>query len=321
MYIVSFHLIFNENANILAKRMNIPYVVDFIPKKDDLIIIFGAHEQANTLYALQEQIKFKCILIQSEQYESKIFDNKFYIELLKNNYLLDWSRYNIERFKKQMDIKVYSFYFYDFFMFEHKNRPIDFFFCGAHSPEREFRLNQFKLQNPGFTYEFDFSNNHLSFNELNNKLAKVKYVINLPYYKNNSLETHRINKALASGCQVISIYSSDLYLNEKYKDYVHFVNDLSDFCPLLELFPKKDYNDFMKTYAESQILHNVNALQYIKTLHDESIKTNESLKTEPEFINLNDLNVKSTKTQGQTQHQNGSHESKENPDNYIVIPS
>jgi len=313
MYIVSFHLIFNENANILAKRMNIPYIVDFIPKKDDLIIIFGAHEQANALYALQEQIKFKCILIQSEQYESKIFDNKFYIELLKNNYVLDWSRYNVERFKKQMDIKVYSFYFYDFFMFEHKNRPIDFFFCGAHSPEREFRLNQFKLQNPGFTYEFDFSNNHLSFNELNNKLAKVKYVINLPYYKNNSLETHRINKALASGCQVISIYSSDLYLNEKYKDYVHFVNDLSDFCPLLELFPKKDYNDFMKTYAESQILHNVNALQYIKTLHDQSIKT------EPEFINLNNLNVKSTKTQHQESNQ--SHESKENPDNYIVIPS
>ena len=315
MYIVSFHLIFNENANILAKRMNIPYVVDFIPKKDDLIIIFGAHEQANALYALQEQIKFKCIIIQSEQYESKIFDNKFYIELLKNNYLLDWSRYNIERFKKQMDIKIYSFYFYDFFMFEHKNRPIDFFFCGAHSPEREFRLNQFKLQNPGFTYEFDFSNNHLSFNDLNNKLAKVKYVINLPYYKNNSLETHRINKALASGCQVISIYSSDLYLNEKYKDYIHFVNDLSDFCPLLEIFPKKDYNDFMKTYAESQILHNVNALQYIKSLHDESIKTEK----EPEFINLNDLKVKPTKTYGQ--NQNESHTSKENPDNYIVIPS
>lgn len=308
MYIVSFHLIFNENANILAKRMNIPYIIDFIPKKDDLIIIFGAHEQANALYALQEQIKFKCILIQSEQYESKIFDNKFYIELLKNNYILDWSRYNIERFKQQMDIKVYSFYYYDFFMFEHKNRPIDFFFCGAHSPEREFRLNQFKLQNPGFTYEFDFSNNHLLFNELNNKLAKVKYVINLPYYKNNSLETHRINKALASGCQVISIYSSDLYLNEKYKDYIHFVNDLSDFCPLLELFPKKDYNDFMKTYAESQILHNVNALQYIKTLHDESIKT----KAEPQIINLN---VKSTKPIQE------SHESKENPDNYIVIPS
>ena len=56
----------------------------------------------------------------------------------------------------------------------------------------------------------------MSFNDLNNKLANVKYVINLHYYKNNSLETHRINKALASCCQVISIVSADHYLNEKY---------------------------------------------------------------------------------------------------------
>ena len=220
MYIISFHIIFNENANILAKRLNIPYVIDFNPKENDLIIIFGAHEQAINLYALQKELKFKCIIVQSEQYESKTFDNKYYIQLLKNNYILDWSRYNVERFKKQMDIKAISFYFYDFFILENKDRPIDFFFCGAHSPEREKKLNQFKNQNPGFTYEFDFSGNHMTFNELNNKLSQVKYVINLPYYKNNSLETHRINKALASGCEVISLFSSDLYLNEKYKDFV-----------------------------------------------------------------------------------------------------
>jgi len=271
MYVISFHMIFNENANILAKRLNVPYITDFIPKENDLIIVFGAHDQAINLYGLQEQVKFKCIIIQSEQYESKIFDNKYYVELLKNNYVLDWSRYNIERFKKQMDIKVYSFYYYDFFIFENKNRPIDFFFCGAHSPEREYKLNQFKVQNPGFTYEFDFSNNHLTFNDLNNKLAKVKYVINLPYYKNNSLETHRINKALACGCQVISIPSSDHYLNEKYKDYVHFVNDLSDFCPLLEMIPKKDYKQLMNSYGESQILHNLTAIQHIQKLHETEI--------------------------------------------------
>jgi hypothetical protein len=272
MYIVSFHLIFNENANILAKRMNIPYIIDFTPKENDLIIIFGSHEQASNLYLLQEQIKFKCILIQSEQYESKVFDNKYYIELLKKNYVFDWSRYNIERFKKQMDIKVYSFYYYDFFVIENKTRPIDFFFCGAHSPEREFKLNQFKTQNPGFVYDYDFSNNHINFNDLNNKLARVKYVINLPYYKNNSLELHRINKALASGCQVITLPSSDMYLNEKYKDYVHFVNDLIDFCPLLEMVPKKEYETLMKTYGESQILHNVQTIQYIETIENEKLK-------------------------------------------------
>lgn len=267
MYIISFHIIFNENANILAKRLNIPYVIDFNPKEDDLIIVFGAHDQATNLNALQQQIKFKCIIIQSEQYESKIFDNKYYIELLKNNYVLDWSKYNVERFKKQMDIKVFSFYFYDFFVLENQNRPIDFFFCGAHSSEREFKLNQFKLQNPNYVVEVDFSGNHMSFNDLNNKLANVKYVINLPYYKNNSLETHRINKALACGCEVISIPSSDHYLNEKYKDYVHFVNDLSDFCPLLEMIPKKNYKEMMKAYGEPLILQNLNAIQHIENIH------------------------------------------------------
>jgi len=268
MYVISFHLIFNENANILAKRLNVPYVVEFNPKPNDLIIVFGAHDQAINLYGLQEQIKFKCIIIQSEQYESAIFDNKYYIQLLKNNYVLDWSKHNVERFKQKMDIKVYSFYYYDFFLLENETRPIDFFFCGAYSPEREAKLNQFKLQNSnmGLTFEYDFSNNHMGFNEINNKLANVKYVINLPYYKNNSLETHRINKALASGCQVISIPSSDPYLNDKYKDYIHFVNDLTDFCPLLEMVPKKDYKDLMKNYGEGQIMNNISAIQHIASI-------------------------------------------------------
>jgi len=274
MYVISFHLIFNENANILAKRLNVPYVVEFNPKPNDLIVVFGAHDQAINLYGLQEQIKFKCIIIQSEQYESAIFDNKYYVQLLKNNYILDWSKHNIERFKKQMDIKVYSFYYYDFFLLENAPREIDFFFCGAYSPEREAKLNQFKLQNSnmGFTFEYDFSNNHMGFNEINNKLANVKYVINLPYYKNNSLETHRINKALASGCQVISIPSSDPYLNDKYKDYVHFVNDLTDFCSLLEMVPKKDYKDLMKNYGEAQILNNISAIQHISNMYEKDSK-------------------------------------------------
>jgi hypothetical protein len=270
MYIISFHLIFNENANILAKRMSIPYVVDFKPTPNDLIIVFGAHDQAVNLYALQEQIKCKYIIIQSEQYESPIFDNKYYIDLLKNNYILDWSKSNIERIKKHINYKVYSFYYYDYFVVESdKERKIDFFFCGAHSPEREYKLNMFKKQNPGFVFEYDFSGNHMNFNDLNAKLINVKYVINLPYYKNNALETHRINKALGMGCQVISLPSSDLYLNEKYKDFVHFVNDLNDFCPLLEMIPKKGYKELMTHYGESQIIHNIQSLQHIEKQHIE----------------------------------------------------
>jgi hypothetical protein len=56
-------------------------------------------------------------------------------------------------------------------------------------------------------------------------------------------------------------------LNDKYKDYVHFVSDLNDFCPLLECVPKKDYKEFMKNYGELQILNNINAIQHIEKIH------------------------------------------------------
>ena len=274
MYIISFNLIFNENANILSKRLGIPYVIEFKPNENDLIVVYGAHDQAVNLYALQQQIKCKYIIIQSEQYESPVFDNKYYIDLLKNNFILDWSKTNVERMKKQMNYKVYSFYYYDYFIVDSaKERTIDFFFCGAYSPEREYKLNMFKQQNPGFVIEYDFSGNHINFNDLNSKLIQVKYVINIPYYKENALETHRINKALSMGCQVISLPSSDVYLNEKYREYIHFVNDLNDFCPLLEMIPKKSYKDMMKQYGEPQIIQNMNALQYIQKLHIDNIYT------------------------------------------------
>ena len=45
------------------------------------------------------------------------------------------------------------------------------------------------------------------------------------------------------------------------------MNDLNDFCPLLENPPKKDYKEMMKSYGESQILHNINAIQNIEQIH------------------------------------------------------
>lgn len=269
MYIISFNQIFSENANILAKRLNINFVTEFNPVDNDLIIVFGSHEQAITLALIQKKIKCKYIIIQSEQYESNVFDNKYYIEILKNNYIMDWSKYNIELMKKHMDIKVYSLYYYDYFLYEEtkKERPIDFFFCGAYSVEREQSLNLFKKLNPNYIIEYDFSGNYINQAKLNEKLLNVKYVINIPYYKNNSLETHRINKALSLGCQVISIPSKDLYLNEKYKDYVHFVKELCDFCPLLENQNKKNYKEFTVEYIENQVLHNLNAFIQIEKLN------------------------------------------------------
>lgn len=269
MYLISFNIIFNENAIILAKRLNVPYIIDFSPKENDLIIVFGAHEQADKLYLIQQQIKCKYIIIQSEQFESKVFDNKYYLELLKTNYVLDWSKSNVERMKKHLDYKVYSFYFYDYFLnIGTGERPIDFFFCGTHNPTREKILTEFSEQNPSYKVEWDFSGNHMMPNTLNEKLKQVKYVINIPFYKNNALETHRINRALTLGCQVISVVSTDTYLNDKYKDVIHFVNNLTDFCPLLEMVPKQSFSDFIKVYGENQVNQNIQAILHIEKLNE-----------------------------------------------------
>jgi hypothetical protein len=105
MYIVSFHLIFNENANALSQRIGVPFVQEMKPKPKDIIIVFGAHECADKLMAIQSSIPLNYIIMQSEQFNAKAFDNKFYIHLLKNNPILDFSKENIRRMGRRGSCK------------------------------------------------------------------------------------------------------------------------------------------------------------------------------------------------------------------------
>jgi hypothetical protein len=266
MYVVSFHPIFNENAMILAKRLNINFIVELTPKEDDIIIIFGAHEQADKLYVIQQSIKISYIIIQSEQFESKVFDNKYYMELIQNNPLLDWSKTNIQRIKSKINTKVYSLYYYDFFSIDtppdFNSRMIDFFFVGSKTPEREKILNQFKDENPKAVFEIDYNYSYTNPIELTKKLLNVKYVINLPYYKDNALETHRINRALSLGCEVISVLSYDKDMNKKYEPYVHFVTRLSEFTTLLEIEPRCNYAKLLEDFGTREIENNIRSILY-----------------------------------------------------------
>ena len=58
------------------------------------------------------------------------------------------------------------------------------------------------------------------------KLNTSKYVLNIPYYKNVILETHRINKALSCGCNVVSMKSGHPETDQLYKDHIYFVDDM-----------------------------------------------------------------------------------------------
>ena len=265
MYIVSFHLIFNENANALAQRLGVPFVQEMKPKPKDVIIVFGAHECADKLVAVQSSIPVHYIIIQSEQFHAKAVDNKFYLQLLKTNAILDFSKENIRRMKEHINTQVYSLYFYDFVQTDtppFQERPIDFFFCGAPSPDRIRALNEYKALNPSYTYEFDFSYNYVNPSLLTEKLKQVKYVLNVPFYKENSLETHRINRAISLGCQVVSLPSTDKEMNDKYEPYIYIVPKLTDFSLLLEVEPKRDYVQLMEDFGIYQIQSNISGIRH-----------------------------------------------------------
>lgn len=280
MYIVSFHAIFSENALILSKRLNIEFKQEFNPTDGDIVIVFGTHEVADKLVAIQQKVNIKYIIIQTEQFYGKAFDNKYYLELLENNPILDWSKENIKRIKKQMpQAKFYGTYFYDLFMQEKlpefDSRPIDFFFCGSTNPIREKMLNQFKLENEEYTCEFDLSYSYVNQGDLSEKLKQVKYVINLPFYKDNVLETQRINKAISMGCRVISLPSSDNHLNQLYRDYVYFVPSLFEFSLLIEKEPKKTYLELVEDFGAYHIQTTLNGILTAEKKLKETIPNNE----------------------------------------------
>jgi len=270
MYVVSFHSIFNENAIILANRLKIPFITDLNPQDGDIIVVFGAHEQSDKLFLIQEIKRIHYIVIQTEQFPSQVFDNKYYMELIQKNALLDWSRYNVERIKSKLSTKVYSFYFFDFMVpdiSDWDDRPIDFFFCGAKNDDRKKWLEDFQKDNPTATIEVDFNYAYINPLVLVEKLKKVKYVVNLPFYQDNSLETHRINRALSAGCEVVSLYSKDPFMNKQYEPYVHFVKELNDFTLLLEQERKGNFEDLMNDFGLKAIEGNLRAIRHAEKMY------------------------------------------------------
>jgi hypothetical protein len=161
-------------------------------------------------------------------------------------------------------------YFYDYITPETpdwNSRPIDFFFCGASNPERNTQLETFKKENPTARIEIDLSYSFVNPLLLLEKLKQVKYVLNIPYYQDNALETHRINRALSAGCEVVSLYSKDTFLNKQYSPYVHFVKQLGDFTFLLENERKGDYAALMEDFGLKTIEANLRGILFaVKSL-------------------------------------------------------
>ena len=227
-HIINFHSIFTENVFCLSKRLGVDIVSDFDPKAGHTYIVFGAHEQASQLFSIQQKNKnFKFIIINSEPPLSQFMKNKYYISLMRSNIVFDYHEESA-KYLTELDIRVYSRYVSEFVYQPavEVKRDIDIFFCGSRTPRREAIYEKLKFRYPDKNIVFDFDWKYSNQEELTKILQRSKTVLNIPYHDHNILETHRIHKGLACGCEVVSLYSGNEPTDKFYEPYIYFVHDL-----------------------------------------------------------------------------------------------
>jgi len=239
--IINAHAIFTENAICLSKRTGWVIEKDLNPQPDDLYVVFGAHEIAHQLIQMettfpnlsgvQEAKPLKFIIMNSEQEQSQFLKNKYYLELMKKNVVINFTE---DTFLEKYGIRSLATYAFESINFEMQlDRVYDYTFIGSYTEKREQIINELKEKYPDKTFFIDFEWKHKEIETLTKILHQSKCVLNIPYYENSSLETHRINKALSCGCDVISFTKS----HEDYLNHVHFINHLE--------YTPKDNTNFM----------------------------------------------------------------------------
>lgn len=231
--IISGHAIFNENAVVLHKKYGWVLETNFDPQANDIYVVLGAHELAHQLLEIQfrKNNSFGYIIFNSEQVNSQFFKNKYYLSLMKRNIVMDYNTLTANFLKETHDIKVLSYFFFEFMKSgispPHEERDYDVTFIGSKNENRDKLISKLKEDHPELNFYVDFEWKHSSSESLTEILNKSKVVLNIPYYENNPLETHRINKALACGCDVISLMSADDDANDFYKDYIYMTDNIS----------------------------------------------------------------------------------------------
>ena len=228
--IISGHAIFNENAVVMSKKFGWSLEKEFNPKPKDLYIVFGAHEMAHHLLEIQYRLNntFGYVIMNSEQRDSQFMKNKYYVSLMKRNIVCDYNTLSANYLKETFDIKVLSYFYFEFLQFnlETNERQYDVCFIGSKNERREKIIQGLQEQYPDLKFYVDYDWSHKNSDSLTKILHQCKVVLNIPYYNLNALETHRINKALACGCKVISHPSSDEDANKFYKDYITITDDI-----------------------------------------------------------------------------------------------
>lgn len=274
VYVINAHPIFSENAICFSSKFKIPIIRDLNPKSGDIYIVFGAHEIIQELMYYQKNHNILYIIMNSEQISSPFLKNKYYIELMKQNILFDYNKLTSKYLKETHNLVTMSYFFFEFIKAEinkdaaeEHNRDIDILFVGSHIPAREKLFNDLKKEFPEKNIEFDFLWKYKNPLDMKDVLQKSKYVINMPYYVNNTLETHRINNALSCGCKVVSLPSCDDDADEYYKDYIYFTDNIVEWFKIEKMVilpPLKDYTHLVLDLNNKLAIHNYNMILEIK---------------------------------------------------------
>ncbi len=272
--VVSCHTIFNEMAFSLSQRFNFELVKDFNPKEGDIYIILGGHEKAVELYSVQKQMNNKIgyIIYNSEQAGSNYWKNKYYVMLCKDNVVFNYSILLSKDLEKKFKIPTYSFFNWDFVTFQdlEPHDKYDIVFVGAKNETREKIHQQLLKDFPDKKIGFFYNNEYLNPHKLSSLLTNTKIVLNIPFYEDNILATHRLNKAISCGCIVISPYSKDEDMNEFYKDYIYFGNNISKMVKKfydedLEVRePKKAWVALTLDMGQRFLPHNLQIIKHIE---------------------------------------------------------
>ena len=266
VYVLTLDPIFNENAICFANKLGFEIVKDFKPKSKELYVVFGAHLKSPELLQIQKDLNysFGYIILNSESQKSHFLLNKYYLELMKKNVVFNYS-HGVAEYLKEIDIKTYSYFFFEFMKENPDDREYDYLFIGSHTKFREEQIASLRQAFPYKKFYVDFNQSHRSPQSMKDILKKSIWVLNIPYYQEDqNLESHRINNAMSVGCQVVSFKSGDKDTDEFYEDYIYFSNNLVEFFKSHEVKQKKDYQHLINGLSAKWLVHNAFIIKKIK---------------------------------------------------------
>ena len=266
VYVITLDPIFNENAICFANKMGFKIINDFQPKPKELYVVFGAHVKSPELLQIQKNLNFSFgyIILNSESQKSNVISNKYYLELMRKNVVFNYSK-GVAEYLKELDIKTYSYFFFEFMKEEPDDREYDYLFIGSHTKFREEQIASLRQAFPLKRFYIDFEGQHKSPQSMKDILKKSNWVLNIPYYQDDqNLESHRINNALSVGCQVVSFKSGDKETDEFYDDYIYFADDFVEFFKSHEVLEKKDYQHLINGLSNKWLVHNAFIIKKIK---------------------------------------------------------